>query len=170
MLAFANRLDLETARQRVDVEVLRWRESVCDEERATSCFDPLLSLPGVGTNKVTAFSLRGRDYIALASHYEGQSTTEQGVYFEQDSLLYLVDYASAQSRLVQRIPTSGAYTISFFEQRGDLYLAIANFRGVAGLAESSRIYKWTHGDAPAWADPPAGCSASSSIGDGSFEL
>jgi hypothetical protein len=82
---------------RVNVTIYRWREQVCyDDPFAAdlniSCFDSILAIPAVGARTVTPFNVNGTNYMAIANHFEGDSTSERSVHYEVDSFIYSLDY------------------------------------------------------------------------------
>ena len=67
----------------------------------------------------------------------------QVVSFQTDSFIYLLDYATGQSSLVQAFATSGASNLLIFNDAlGDTYLCVANYRDNSGLSTQSSIYRW----------------------------
>ena len=86
---------------KVYVNIYRWRETICYENPSAaflniSCFDKILSLPALGARTVTPFFVEGKNYLAVANHFNGDMDAEQSVHYETDSFIYSVDYTASK--------------------------------------------------------------------------
>jgi len=104
-------------------------------------YTEVASLQTYGAAHIESFSVGGGHYLAVANFFDGTFHTV-------DSDIYRWHFAAGAWTLgaepVQRLPTSAAHHIAFFEHGGEAYLAVSQHwdERASTYALSSPVYKW----------------------------
>uniref|UniRef100_A0A7S0M0N7 C-type lectin domain-containing protein n=1 Tax=Cryptomonas curvata TaxID=233186 RepID=A0A7S0M0N7_9CRYP len=134
------------ASNQVPLELMKWNSRGCNH--SVGCFESLMSIPAVGASDFEPFFWSGtefhQNFVAIANYFEGQNLSPVNSNYESLSYIYIVDYAVGTYSLLQTILTSGLWSILAFKLEDQLYLALGNQRGLAGLNVPVRVYKFTN--------------------------
>jgi hypothetical protein len=112
---------------------------------STQQFDEFQSLATSFANAWSAFSIRGRSYIAVANADSLTAVDNNDKYTGgTNSTVYQYDHSAAKFEVVQQISTRSALDIESFDIGNQTYLAVANTESKeAGFLVQSPVFRWS---------------------------
>ena len=104
-------------------------------DEPTGTFTLYQTLQTRGAYGLEYFSIAGKHFLAVASHWDGT--------YQLDSAVF--QWNGRRFSIFQKIPTKGAGHFNFFTMDGEKYLAVANNNDGGTNSIKSVIYKWSGG-------------------------
>ena len=118
-----------------DIRKLKTSSMIYKMDKSTKKFILYQSLQTRGAYGLEYFSIAGKHFLAVASHYDGTYLLDSIIY-QWNGKLFVV---------FQRISTKGASHFTFFIINSEKYLAVANYNDGRTQSTKSVIYKWSSG-------------------------
>ena len=112
---------------------------------STQRFDEFQSLATSFANAWSAFSIRGRSYLAVANADNlGAVDNAEKYTGDANSTVYQFDHTAAEFKVAQQISTHSALDIESFVIGNETYLAVANTESKeAGFQVESPVFRWS---------------------------
>jgi len=109
---------------------------------------PFMQFPGAGALHAEPLAIEGQQFVAVANHFSGCEPNG----YEQDSVLYRVNYTTGTYERHQSFSTTGAGSMRAFSRTAagpageavtKQYLWVASRRNRFGPTTQSTLYQWT---------------------------